>query len=397
MNIPLKNKEGSIVAYAIVDEEDYEKVSNYKWYGRKVKDEYKYAISSINNKNIRMHHFVFQKPTERNTVVDHINGNGLDNRKSNLRIATRKQNAQNKSNNSTSYIGVFKLAENKYKSYCCNKHIGVYKIIEEAAKMYDIYVYLTLGEYAKTNNLITYEESQKYTLEDILPKQKERNLPDNVWYDGSRYKAEISYKNQTFRTKSYKILQDLLYQLRDIRKLVNILKDIDEITHYNMPIQYDENNNAIVPITNKNIFAIVDKKYWHDVMKYKWSLSNGYPAAHIGKIKLKLHQYIYKIHYDDNLPDLIDHINKNRLDNRLENLIAKTATENSHNKSKNKNATSKYYGVSWNNRRQLWIAQILKENKSYWCGQYKNEIDAAKAYNEKAIELYGKNANLNII
>ena len=92
---------------------------------------------------------------------------------------------------------------------------------------------------------------------------------------------------------------------------------------------------------------------------------------------------------------IIDHANKIKYDNRIFNLRIATAGENMHNKSKIKNATCKYYGVY--KKKEKYIVRLRKNNKSYSAGTYSNEIDAALAYNCKALELYGKFANLNII
>jgi group I intron endonuclease len=65
---------------------------------------------------------------------------------------------------------------------------------------------------------------------------------------------------------------------------------------------------------------------------------------------------------------------------------------------KNKfSATSKYVGVCWNRNKNKWQATIKKNKKCYNLGMFLSEEEAALAYNKKAIELYGENANINII
>lgn len=59
--------------------------------------------------------------------------------------------------------------------------------------------------------------------------------------------------------------------------------------------------------------------------------------------------------------------------------------------------TSGYLGVTYCKRKQHFIAQIAKDKKHYYLGQYKSAIDAAKAFNKKALELYGPSATINII
>ena len=73
---------------AIVDDDDYESLSQNKWYCSKTG----YAVRT--NRSIRMHRVVMNAPE--GLEIDHINGNRLDNRKSNLRICDHRQNTRNR-------------------------------------------------------------------------------------------------------------------------------------------------------------------------------------------------------------------------------------------------------------------------------------------------------------
>lgn len=81
--------------FAIVDPEDYKRLRQYKWHVSKSVHTY-YAVHSLTNgknaprKNLQMHRLVIDVPL--GCFCDHINHNGLDNRKANLRVATGKQN-----------------------------------------------------------------------------------------------------------------------------------------------------------------------------------------------------------------------------------------------------------------------------------------------------------------
>jgi len=93
-----------------VDDEDYISLNQYKWTGTGAK-KYRYAIRTITiNKKlyqVRMHRIIMHAPTE--LIIDHINGDTLDNRKSNLRIVTYQQNSSNVrlySHNKSGYAGV---------------------------------------------------------------------------------------------------------------------------------------------------------------------------------------------------------------------------------------------------------------------------------------------------
>jgi hypothetical protein len=96
---------------------------------------------------------------------------------------------------------------------------------------------------------------------------------------------------------------------------------------------------------------------------------------------------------------VIDHINHDGLDNRRSNLRICTPAENSRNRIKQKRkASSKYKGV-WKSRGKYWRASIQYNRKCIpiYLGHLPTEEQAALAYNEKAIELFGEFAHLNII
>lgn len=107
--------------FALVDDEDYEELSKYKWYAQYDRGPKSfYAARSSNRTNgsqstIRMHRYIMRLCGHDLTgmVIDHINHNTLDNRKENLRVCTQYENCMNKdtnkvklSANSSGYKGV---------------------------------------------------------------------------------------------------------------------------------------------------------------------------------------------------------------------------------------------------------------------------------------------------
>lgn len=85
---------------AIVSEADFDRLSAHKWHVNMRRPTHPYAqrFDSIKKRRISMHHEVAGTPPE-TCVVDHINGNTLDNRRDNLRFATHSQNARNSRHN----------------------------------------------------------------------------------------------------------------------------------------------------------------------------------------------------------------------------------------------------------------------------------------------------------
>jgi hypothetical protein len=134
----------------------------------------------------------------------------------------------------------------------------------------------------------------------------------------------------------------------------------------------------------------VDEDKWHELSKISWNISkNGY----IKNTKIGL---MHRIVMNAKEGEIVDHINNTRYDNRNCNLRIASAGLNSHNSTKKKNASSKYFGVSLIKKTEKWKAQISYNGKNKHIGNFEEEIDAAKAYNKEAIEFYKENANLNI-
>ncbi len=104
-------------------------------------------------------------------------------------------------------------------------------------------------------------------------------------------------------------------------------------------------------------------------------------------MKKKVHRLLAEafIPNPDNKPN-VDHINRDKFDYRLENLRWVTYQENTWNRTKKKNATSKYFGVSKADNQNFWVSQITFNKKGYCLGYFDNEIEAAEAYNKKAEE-----------
>lgn len=151
--IPLRNRQRQVVAYSLIDNEDYDKVSAHRW----CRDANGYAVSAfyIDRKtfNIKLSRYLTDAP--KGMDVDHINRDKLDNRKKNLRICTRSQNNINqlaKSNNSSGHKGIgWDKARSKWRAQIKvngkSKSIGRFENLEDAIVAYREQAKIAYGEF----------------------------------------------------------------------------------------------------------------------------------------------------------------------------------------------------------------------------------------------------------
>ena len=145
-------------AYALVDDEDFENLSKNPWclsssgyaIGRDWRDK--------KERKMRMHREVLGC-ADKNVFVDHIDGNKLNNQKSNLRLANKSQNAANSkipSNNKSGFKGVyFEKYTKKWRAEIAvngiKNKLGRFARIEDAASVYKNAALKYFGEYARIN------------------------------------------------------------------------------------------------------------------------------------------------------------------------------------------------------------------------------------------------------
>ena len=120
--------------------------------------------------------------------------------------------------------------------------------------------------------------------------------------------------------------------------------------------------------------------------------STGYKRLMINAKSYLVHRIVFLMH-KGYLPKTIDHINGDRLDNRVENLRAVTANQNQHNRKINSNSTSGFKGVSWCKTHKHWRAAIKLEGKKINLGRFKTPEEADAVVRKAREELHGTFAN----
>ena len=375
----------------IVSNEDYDILKNIKWH--KCKD---YVIATIDNKNWRIHRYIMieilKNKIDENVLIDHIDGNKLNNCRYNLRIANAEQNAQNKpkrENTSSNYYGVY--WHTTYKKWLVRIKINnelinaFYDIEEHAAYQYDLWIELydlydqgyRLNHIDKPVDFIEYKKNVK-----------KNDLPKNIIL--SNNKLAIVYKKKHYGI--FNNLDDAINHLKIIKnkELQNIHDKILAI-----PILQNINGETILNLYNKKkekiAETIIDEDMYYILIKYTWCLNGrGYVQSKIdGKI-IRLHRYILNC-YDETIK--VDHINGNPLDNRKINLRFSTNNENGQNKTKINGCTSKYIGVCYHKHNKKWQADIKVNGEKIYIGQFNTEEEAAVArdeYTKKYFPNFGK-------
>lgn len=147
----------------------------------------------------------------------------------------------------------------------------------------------------------------------------------------------------------------------------------------------------------QGIVALVDDADYEWLNKWKWhalwggTSSTYYAARDVGKVTILMHRLILDA---PNGFD-VDHIDHEGTNNQCSNIRVVTRGQNLQNSRMLMNNTSGYRGVVWLKGERKWIAQIRKDYVCIRIGRFTNIIEAARAYDAKALELYGPYAWLN--
>jgi len=127
---------------------------------------------------------------------------------------------------------------------------------------------------------------------------------------------------------------------------------------------------------------------------FKWSIVNGYVMGNRNQMRIYMHRLITGA----GPKELVDHVNRNPLDNRASNLRMATPSQNGSNRGPDRRrhgSSSRHKGVSWSKDRGKWQTSIHINGKTRALGRFDSELDAARAYNAAAVEVWGEFARLN--
>lgn len=170
--------------FALVDEDDFALYGHMRWHLSDSGYAVRRARLGTGSKTYRLHRLVAEAPE--GMIVDHLNGDKLDNRRSNLRVCTQAENARNRKGTK----GVsFDKSRNKWIVRYRNKFQGRYDNREEAERAY---------QNAKSGNLYKPTRRKYYMLPKHISKQQ------------GKYVVSIKRNGQRFRKVSIPTIQQAL-------------------------------------------------------------------------------------------------------------------------------------------------------------------------------------------
>lgn len=382
--IPLYGKDG-LGKFALVDDENYEFLMQWRWFGTYQKTSSNFYVTcnlKIGNKwgQGRMHNMV--KPPSKGKLIDHIDGNTLNNQKSNLRESTSAQNSQNK--------GKYKNCASRYKGVSKSKSISSGK-----------------------------NKKIKYTWMSRIQVNKKSIYLGNFSYTGRgeicaaecynraalKYFGEFARLNDIHNpvpAKQYEDKKPLNKHLIEREKIKEHIKIIEP--------EYIKRGIRLIPLTQGK-FAMVDIDDYDYYNQWNWCCKDSeYPIRHLKRTKDGKREtiYLHKEVMGAKKGQIVDHIDRNKANACKSNLRFATSIQNSGNSSfRSVKKYTKYVGVfkifktnrKTKKKTNYWMAQLHFNYKKYDLGVFPytpcGEILAALKYDEAVIKHRKEFANLN--
>lgn len=160
------------------------------------------------------------------------------------------------------------------------------------------------------------------------------------------------------------------------------------------PPSPESDGAKLIPLT-RGKFAIVDTEDYDHLSKHKWCATKNSQTFYACRARRGKKVFMHRLIANAPAGLLVDHIDGNGLNNQKHNLRLCTITQNARNRGPNRNASSRYKGISWSKCCKKWQARIRPNRKTIHLGLFDNEIQAGIAYDRKAEELFGEFAYLN--
>lgn len=165
----------------------------------------------------------------------------------------------------------------------------------------------------------------------------------------------------------------------------------------------DDGNNTITIDLLHELFEYRDGHlFWKTKVSQRINIGDkagsidqkGYCRIMINNKSYKTHRLVFMMH-NGYLPEQIDHIDGNKLNNRIDNLRPATNGQNRHNTSIQKNNSSGVKGINWQKRDNKWQARVMLNKKSYQVGYFDTLEEAKQAIQKVREQLHGDYARHN--
>lgn len=154
-----------------------------------------------------------------------------------------------------------------------------------------------------------------------------------------------------------------------------------------------------VALVDDDIYEYLSQWEWcaTKTQSGKWYAVRNRRKGEDGASKIYMHHAVYEYYFGDDV-DEVDHIDSDGFNNVKQNLRSATGAQNSYNKSKSDSpTTSTYKGVCWSTYRKKWQAYIRVKGVQHHLAFCEDEQQAALLYNQKAVELFGEFAKVNVV
>ena len=146
----------------------------------------------------------------------------------------------------------------------------------------------------------------------------------------------------------------------------------------------------LIPLGD-GFYAYADAADYEWLSKYRWRPINGYAGRHEKGKSILMHREIMQ-------PPrrmVVDHTDANKANNCRFNLRVCTPAENQRNHRKRRSSRSRFKGVFYHRKSGKWCSKCRFQGRIHCLGYFDDEVEAARAYDRKAVELFGEFARLN--